>query len=453
LGKAAFPDMVRPHRMKIATASAASRELRVFDIVEEFWPPEMFRKARQPAERQLDVAERFEREFLQYAQLEGEAVFVASARKGLQYVLEALADGRRGEVVLPTFCCDVVAQAVLDAGKRPVLVDSGAFPGSINFVQCEEMLRKREVLAVLLPHLYGLPTDVGEFAEFAKSRGVAVIEDCAQTLGASWAGKPVGSLGDFSIHSFNSFKPMSLVGGGMLVASRAARERVEMASIRRRSEAPSPDRELEETAAFEGALHSRRKAIAERNGPSLKGVVWRSLRRLPDPVRAGLRRAVNQFRSPIARGEVTLASGVGPIRAAAGLACLEKYPEVAARRRSNLECLAGLLAGVPSLSLLTPGAGACASPLFAKAVVAPDAVRRIPELEQRLLRGGFVGGRFHWQKTIDQQPRIGRQCVLAGSLENAHRAAACAIDLPIHQNMKPEDLERMARILAEVLGR
>jgi dTDP-4-amino-4,6-dideoxygalactose transaminase len=438
--------------MKPATACAASRKLRVFDIVEEFWPPEMFRKARRQADDQPDVAERFEQAFLRHAQLQGEAAFVASARQGLQCLLEALADEKRSEVVLPAFCCEVNAQAVLDAGKRPVLVDSGPSPGSIDFVQCEEILRKRDVLAVLLPHLYGLPVDCGEFAAFATSRGVVVIEDCAQTLGASWAGKPVGSVGDFSIHSFNSFKPMSLAGGGMLVANSAARGRVDIENLRRRSEAPSHDRELEETAAFERALRIRRKAIAERNGPSLKGALWRGLHRLPDPVRSGLRKAVNQFRSRTARGEVTLASGAGSIRAAAGLACLEKYPEVAARRRSNLEFLAVLLAGLPGLSLLTPAPGACASPLFAKAVVGPGAARRIPELEQRLLRGGFVGGRFHWHKTIDQQPTIGRRCVLAGPLENAHRAAACGIDLPIHQNMQPEDLEHMAGILAEVLS-
>src|SRR5881409_702561 len=76
--------------------------------------------------------------------------------------------------------------------------------------------------AVVPTHLYGLPCDMDPILATARRHRLAVIEDCAHALGATWHGQPVGTLGDASFFSFQLLKPLNTYGGGMAVTSDGA---------------------------------------------------------------------------------------------------------------------------------------------------------------------------------------------------------------------------------------
>ena len=66
-------------------------------------------------------------------------------------------------------------------------------------------------------HLWGLPCDMDEIAALARLHGIFVIEDCAHALGATYRGRPIGTLGDAAFFSFQTIKPLNTYGGGMAV--------------------------------------------------------------------------------------------------------------------------------------------------------------------------------------------------------------------------------------------
>jgi perosamine synthetase len=71
--------------------------------------------------------------------------------------------------------------------------------------------------AVVPTHLYGLPCEMDPILDMASRHGLAVIEDCAHALGASYKGRRVGTFGDAAIFSFQTLKPLNTHGGGMAV--------------------------------------------------------------------------------------------------------------------------------------------------------------------------------------------------------------------------------------------
>ena len=76
----------------------------------------------------------------------------------------------------------------------------------------------KKTKAIIVVHLYGLPANMPEIIKFAKEKNIAVVEDCAQSLGSTINNKKTGSYGDMSVFSFHSNKLMTTLGeGGMLV--------------------------------------------------------------------------------------------------------------------------------------------------------------------------------------------------------------------------------------------
>ena len=71
--------------------------------------------------------------------------------------------------------------------------------------------------AVVPTHLYGLPCDMDAIMTIARRRGLAVIEDCAHALGATFRGQHVGTFGDAALFSFQTLKPLNAYGGGMAI--------------------------------------------------------------------------------------------------------------------------------------------------------------------------------------------------------------------------------------------
>ena len=141
-----------------------------------------------------------------------------SGTAALIVALTTLKEGSaRRSVVLPAYTCPLVAMAVLHCGLKPVPCDLRRD----HFDLCPDSLEKAcggDTLAVVPTHLGGRVADVCGARETARKAGARVIEDAAQSMGASWRGQPVGTLGDIGFYSLAVGKGLTLYEGGALVA-------------------------------------------------------------------------------------------------------------------------------------------------------------------------------------------------------------------------------------------
>jgi UDP-2-acetamido-2-deoxy-ribo-hexuluronate aminotransferase len=156
-------------------------------------------------------------------------VAVASGTEALLISLMALGIGPGDEVIVPAFTFAATAEVVVLVGATPVLVDIE--PDTCNIdagaVAAAATERTRAVIPV---SLYGQPPDIDELNAFAEPRGIAVIEDAAQSFGADYGGRKSCALSAIGCTSFFPSKPLGCYGdGGALFTdddtlARAARE-------------------------------------------------------------------------------------------------------------------------------------------------------------------------------------------------------------------------------------
>jgi perosamine synthetase len=143
-------------------------------------------------------------------------IAVANGSAALDAAVAALKLGPGDEVILPTFTIISCAAAIVRAGATPVVVDSE--PGTWNMdaaqVAAKITPRTRAIMAV---HIYGLPVDLAPLLELTARHGLALIEDAAEMLGQTYAGRPCGSFGALSTFSFYPNKLVTSGEGGMIV--------------------------------------------------------------------------------------------------------------------------------------------------------------------------------------------------------------------------------------------
>ena len=142
------------------------------------------------------------------------AVGVASGTDALILGLRALGIGAGDEVIVPQMTAFPTAAAVVEAGATPVLVDIAPGRPHLDLSKTVAALTPR-TRAVILVHLYGACADAVAFADALRSRGVELIEDCAQAQGALLpTGAPVGTVGRFAAFSFYPTKNLGALGDG-----------------------------------------------------------------------------------------------------------------------------------------------------------------------------------------------------------------------------------------------
>lgn len=157
------------------------------------------------------------------------AVGVASGTDALELSLRALGIGPGDEVLVPVYTFFATAGAVIAAGATPVFVDIASDTYCLDPSLLSRHLT-RKTRAIIPVHLYGHPCDMDAIGRFARAHRLKVVEDCAQAIGASYRGKPVGSFGDAAAFSFYPTKNLGGAGdGGMVVTKdRRVAERVRL---------------------------------------------------------------------------------------------------------------------------------------------------------------------------------------------------------------------------------
>ena len=161
---------------------------------------------------QGQVVHEFERAFAQKMNAKY-AVSTNSGTAALHLVLLAMGIGEQDEVVIPSYVCSALLNAVKYIGATPILAEID--PGNYN-LDPDDVQRRltRRTKAVIVPHLFGLAADM----EGLLALNVPIIEDCAQAIGSTYRQKCVGTFGEAAIFSFYATKVMTTGEGGMVVS-------------------------------------------------------------------------------------------------------------------------------------------------------------------------------------------------------------------------------------------
>ncbi len=145
------------------------------------------------------------------------ALGVTSGTAALQVAMAALQIGPGDEVILPAWTWHSCFNTVVLAGALPVIAEiDETFNIDPDDIERHITPQTRAVLAV---HLQGNPCRIDRVLEIARKHRLRVIEDCAQSVGASFQGKPLGSFGDIGIYSLQQNKTITSGDGGALVTS------------------------------------------------------------------------------------------------------------------------------------------------------------------------------------------------------------------------------------------
>jgi dTDP-4-amino-4,6-dideoxygalactose transaminase len=145
----------------------------------------------------------------------GQSFLVSQGRAAILAALKAFDIGVGDEVLLQSFVCPAVVDAIVSSGAKPVLLDLEDGFWTTNVESVKESISPK-TKAVLVVHTYGQPSDLDSILEVSKDHNLRVIEDCAQALGGEYRGRPLGSIGDAAIFSSGVDKPLSTGAGGIL---------------------------------------------------------------------------------------------------------------------------------------------------------------------------------------------------------------------------------------------
>jgi len=161
---------------------------------------------------------KFEEELSNYVGI-GAAAALSAGTAAIHMAFKAV-NVKEGDIV---FCSSLTfsatANPIVYQNATPVFIDSEKETWNMEPEALKKAFEKYpNPKAVILVHLYGVPAKVEEIKAICKEHNVPLIEDAAESLGATVNGKQTGTFGEFGIYSFNGNKIITTSGGGMLVS-------------------------------------------------------------------------------------------------------------------------------------------------------------------------------------------------------------------------------------------
>ena len=149
---------------------------------------------------------------------------LSSGTAALHLALVLLGVSAGDEVICQSMTFAASANPITYQGATPVFVDSEDATWNMSPVWLETAIKDRlkkktKPKAIIVVHLYGMPAKMDEITAIARRYEIPLIEDAAEALGSAYKGKPLGTLGDIGIFSFNGNKIITTSGGGALVSA------------------------------------------------------------------------------------------------------------------------------------------------------------------------------------------------------------------------------------------
>jgi perosamine synthetase len=350
---------------------------------------------------------------------------VSSGRAAMTMIFRAMRESRRGEphrdeVIMPAYTCYSVAAAAIRAGLTPRLCDVDPSTLGIDLEALERTDFSR-ALTVVSANLYGIPNQLGEIERIARERGVYMLDDAAQALGACVAGRAVGAFGDAGLFSFDKGKIICTVQGGAVIAHDSELGRQLADSVRA----------LPASGTIETALNcTKLLAYALLLRPSFYGLV----QQIPF---LGLGKTTFETRYPIEQ--------LSSLQGGVAVQLARRIEELNEQRRRNARQLADALRPLPNVTL--PVIADDAHAVYARFPV------RITGAEIRhnavaLLNRNGIGATTSYPLALADVPKV--QAVLrqpTSHLAGARALAAQIVTLPTHGYCPPNLGERIARVM------
>ncbi|MEX0268515.1 DegT/DnrJ/EryC1/StrS family aminotransferase [Leptolyngbyaceae cyanobacterium UHCC 1019] len=163
------------------------------------------------------VVEEFEQQFATYIGT-SDCVSCNSGTDALFLALKALEIGSGDEVITTPFTFVATAEVISAVGATPVFVDIELDTFNLDLTQVNAAITDR-TRAIIPVHLFGQPTDMTRLMAIAQTHNLFVVEDCAQSTGAEWQDKRVGSIGHIGCFSFYPTKNLGACGDGGAIAT------------------------------------------------------------------------------------------------------------------------------------------------------------------------------------------------------------------------------------------
>ena len=350
------------------------------------------------------------------------SILTATGRAGLTLLLKALrrlAPAERDEVILPSYTCFSVAASVVKAGLRPRIVDINPETLDFDFDELNGVTFDR-VLAIVATNLYGLPNDLPSIVTLARNHGVFVVDDAAQSMGASAFGRPCGTWGDAGLFSLDKGKNVSAIDGGVVVTnsdSIAEALRAEMAGL-------------------------SNPGLAESTAGVAKALVYFLMLRpwlywIPNRIpQLELGKTVFTTDFPLelpSRGLMALARTMLPR--------LEEYTRA---RVANAAALLDALGAIDGIQTITPNHGCVPVYLRLPILIADGAAR--DESLRHLNRAG-IGATGSYPASLADVPQLAGHLAGTTIAIGGRHVARHIVTLPTHTFVSPADVARTGRAL------
>ena len=324
------------------------------------------------------------------------------------------------EIVVPSFCCQSIIDPILEVGARPVFADVG---DEVNVtVEAIEACLTKNTAAVLVPHLFGNPADIVKIVDLCHARGVMVIDDAAQALGATVNGRCLGTFGDAGVVSFGNGKVCFGIGGGFLLSRHP--HVLETATALARN--PSGSSKLISHAA--------------------SVLMWRRWRRWTLPLDIVLSRfRKGQKEQPTTHPTESMRN----LEASVALTLLQTLQDNLRRRREHIERYKENLGQHPQVTLMPHAQGSSHLAQVIQIQPSPSGDSRRDHVIRTLKNKGFeVTASF---TPLHLLPRY--RSYATGPLHNIERKWQHLVELPAEPSVHRDDIDHISATLIESLGR
>ena len=375
---------------------------------------------------------RFERDFATWQGAE-DALFVPSGRMGLWLTLKALNYPAGSEIVVPSFTYFAIPAVIRFAGLVPVYADIDPATYEITAATVNPVLTGK-TCAILPTHLFGRTCPMPELQELAQSKGLDIIEDCAQSCGAMIGTRRSGSLGRASYFTFGITKNFSTFSGGMVVSQDGELVR-KMAVERDRFSDSSRSYLIKQGVTAAAMSVATRRAIFNL---SLSPLVRLGKKSDADPVHKSFEEQVHEVTSDVM---TRLKWRPGAPQALAGfrqLAVVERKNQM--RRERGMALLAALARR--GVSGLPAGPEEEGDHIFMSFALR----RRERSAFGTRLRGQEVDFSSGYMSACGAIPALGGR---PGLCEEGERAAREIVHLPLYPGLEERDIERIADGVAQ----
>jgi dTDP-4-amino-4,6-dideoxygalactose transaminase len=355
--------------------------------------------------------------------LGGWAVLANSGRTALWLVLSAARKLRpdRTEVIIPDYTCWTLPASIARAGLTFRTVDLDPTTLGLERQAVEAALNER-TLAVVAPHLFGVPSAIHELEEFCADRRVLLIDDAAQALGARLDGRHAGSFGGVGLLSFGRGKNITTLAGGAALIRDAELAGAITASV-----------ENNPLAAGSSSLSDRiQLSMYKMLFPRLLYGVVQALPFL------GIGKT---YFDPDFR-----VAGLGHYRQRVGACMLDDLDTITEFRRQRAGLYTELLGGLAQFAIPKPPIGSRACWLRYPVLVPSEEIRN-----RILAEGRSLGISGMYPSPVSQVGAAKKYCCNPEAANpNSLRVSRTLLTLPTHHGVRDGDIERIVALLRSV---